>query len=133
MGVVRLSWNGLLTIQVKLPRPIDAGIFMKFQFYATYSLPHLPQSQILKCRRVNPPTPSPPPQTGRPLKKASWRGGVFKRKEKMLIIIKWEESHLFPPTPPPLKNTCFLFHNFSSKKLEFLGPTSYQNTFGFVV
>lgn len=114
-GLSKWAWSGwagtgLLTIQVRLPRPIDTGIFMKFQFYATYSLPHSPQSHIPKLQTCE----LPPPQTDLPLKKTSWRGGLFKRKGKMLIISKWTESQSFPPSPPPLKH--FLFHNFSSKQ-----------------
>lgn len=63
-GLSKWVWSGwagigLLIIQVKSLQPIDAGIFqMKFQFYTTYSLPHSPQSHILKCKLWITPSPN---------------------------------------------------------------------------
>lgn len=106
-GLSKWVWSGwagigLLIIQVKSLQPIDAGIFhMKFQFYATYSLPHSPQSHILKCKLVNYPLPKQiidfvEPSSGAVFKK---KGLIKTRKEKSFIL-------------PPLLNIFSTFSKF---------------------
>lgn len=86
-GLSKWVWSGwagigLLIIQVKSRQPIDAGIFhLKFQFYATYSLPHSPQSHILKCKLVNHPLPKETTDFVQP----SWGAGGLKKKKRCLI------------------------------------------------
>lgn len=93
-GLSKWVWSGwagigLLIIQVKSLQPIDAGIFhMKFQLYATYSLPHSPQSHILKCKLVNHPLP-------RPLTVEPTYRGKAQKKKKVLIKIREEKSFSF--------------------------------------
>lgn len=106
---------GLLIIQVKSLQPIDAGIFhMKFQFYATYSLPHSPQSHILKCKLVNHPLP----KQANAFEEPSYGWGVGGREDKKKGANKNQRRQIICFSLPPLNifsSFLRMLRNFSQK------------------
>lgn len=119
MGVVRLSWNPATHYTSEI-----AAANRRWDFHEVSILCHLHPSSFTAVSYPQMQTPeSPPPQTDLPLKEPSWRGRIFKRKEKMLIIIKGQKatSH---PTPQKVLSSFFIILRafLQSRKIRILGP-----------